>query len=204
MVTASTLDDVQQTLVNLVIRGMVRDAAGDAYGELVDRGWALVKGPITMPTPDGTAAAGALLRLEPGGEAELAIDALFDSFLPINRRLREVCSAWQTRSDGTPNDHTDAAYDESIHDRLDEIHSQIGPVLRRVAAVEPRLAGYRSRLQEALDRFDDGEIAWLASPLLDSYHTVWMHLHQELILMLGLTRAEDEAREQRLVGAVAR
>ena len=35
---------------------------------------------------------------------------------------------------------------------------------------------------------------------MDSYHTVWMHLHQELILMLGLTRAEDEAREERLVG----
>jgi hypothetical protein len=26
-----------------------------------------------------------------------------------------------------------------------------------------------------------------------------MHMHQELILMLGLTRAEDEAREERLV-----
>ena len=34
---------------------------------------------------------------------------------------------------------------------------------------------------------------------MDSYHTVWMHLHQELILTLGLTRAEDEAREERLV-----
>ena len=34
---------------------------------------------------------------------------------------------------------------------------------------------------------------------MDSYHTVWMQLHQELILMLGLTRADDEAREERLV-----
>ena len=64
-------------------------------------------------------------------------------------------------------------------------------------------AAYRfsglARLQEALDKFDDGESNWLASPLIDSYHTVWMHLHQELILMLGLTRADDEAREERLV-----
>ena len=45
--------------------------------------------------------------------------------------------------------------------------------------------------------------SWLASPLMDSYHTVWMHLHQQLILMLGLTRAEDEAREERLVSGQA-
>ena len=83
--------------------------------------------------------------------------------------------------------------------RLDEVHSAIGPVLRRMAAIEPRLTGYRPRLAEALDKFDDGESAWLASPLMDSYHTVWMQLHQELILMLGLTRADDEAREERLV-----
>ena len=60
------------------------------------------------------------------------------------------------------------------------------------------------KLQEgALAKLDDGDDAWLASPLIDSYHTVWMHLHQELILMLGLSRAEDEAREERLVGSVA-
>jgi hypothetical protein len=89
-----------------------------------------------------------------------------------------VCSAWQTRPDGTPNDHSDGGYDDTIRDRLDEVHSAIGPILRRMAAIEPRLAGYRPRLQEALDKFDEGEPTWLASPLMDSYHTVWMHLHQ--------------------------
>ena len=159
----------------------------------------MTKGPITMPTPAGTAAAAALLRLPPGGPQEQDLDKLFDGFLPVNRRLRDVCSAWQTRPDGTPNDHSDGAYDDTVRDRLDEVHSAIGPVLRRMAVVEPRLAGYRPRLAEALDKFDDGESAWLASPLMDSYHTVWMQLHQELILMLGLTRADDEAREERLV-----
>ena len=67
-----------------------------------------------------------------------------------------MCSAWQTRSDGTPNDHSDVAYDDAVRDRLDEVHSSIGPILRRLAAA-PRLSGYRPRLQEALDKFDDGE-----------------------------------------------
>jgi hypothetical protein len=46
---------------------------------------------------------------------------------------------------------------------------------------------------------DEGDNAWLASPLIDSYHTVWMHLHQELLLTIGMSRQEDEALEEQLV-----
>jgi len=199
----SSLGPSQQALVALVIRGMLRGTPDEATAALVDQGLALTKGPITMPTPAGTAAAGELLRLAPGSAQEQEIDKLFDAFLPINRRLRDVCSAWQTRPDGSPNDHSDLGYDDSVRERLDEVHSAIGPVLRRLSSVEGRLSTYRPRLQEALDKFDEGEAAWLASPLKDSYHTVWMQLHQHLILMLGLTRAEDEAREERLVSGRA-
>ena len=192
-------DSIQQALITLVIRGMTRGAPDEATAQLVQQGLAMSKGPITMPTPEGTAAAAGLLRLRPGSQEETELDKLFDGFLPVNRRLRDVCSAWQTRPDGTPNDHSDGGYDDATRDRLDEVHSAIGPVLRRMAGVQPRLAGYRPRLQDALDKFDEGESNWLASPLMDSYHTVWMQLHQELILMLGLTRADDEAREERLV-----
>jgi hypothetical protein len=178
---------------------MARGTPDGATAALAEQGLAMVKGPITMPTQEGTAAVAALLRLPAGSPQEQDLDKLFDAFLPVNRRLRDVCSAWQTRPDGMPNDHGDAAYDDTVRDRLDEVHSAIGPVLRRMAAIEPRLACYRPKLQTALDKFDDGESSWLASPLMDSYHTVWMHLHQELILMLGLTRADDEAREERLV-----
>lgn len=196
-------DPAQQALVSLVVRGMVRGAPDDALAGLVERGLALAKGPITMPSPEGTAAAGELLRVPPGTSAEDGLNKLFDAFLPINRRLRDVCSAWQTRSDGTPNDHGDPSYDDGVRERLDDVHSSIGPVLRRLAAIDESLGGFRPRLQAALDKFDDGENSWLASPLMDSYHTVWMQLHQQLILMLGLTRAEDEAREERLVSGRA-
>jgi hypothetical protein len=192
-------DPAQQALVNLVIRGMVRGTPDAATAALVEQGLAMTKGPITMPTPEGTKAAGELLRLAPDSEQRQDVDKLFDAVLPINRRLRDVCSAWQTRPDSTPNDHSDVAYDDGVRERLDEVHSSIGPILRRLAGVEPRLAGYRPSLQAALDKFDEGEGSWLASPLFDSYHTVWMHLHQELIMMLGITRADDEAREERLV-----
>jgi hypothetical protein len=198
------LDPSQQALVSLVIRGMVRGEPDASTAGLVEQGLAITKGPITMPTPAGSAAAAELVRIPAGSSEEQEIDKLFDAFLPINRRLRDVCSAWQTRPDGSPNQHDDFGYDDAVRERLDEVHSSIGPVLRRLAAIAPRLGGYRPRLQEALDKFDEGEANWLASPLLDSYHTVWMQLHQELIMMLGLTRAEDEAREERLVNERAR
>jgi hypothetical protein len=38
-----------------------------------------------------------------------------------------------------------------------------------------------------------GEVAWFARPIIDSYHTVWFELHDELIVATGLTR-EAEAR----------
>jgi hypothetical protein len=197
------LDSTQQALVNLVIRGMLRGAPDTATASLVEQGYALNKGPITMPTQAGTAAAGDIMRLPADSEDRREVDAVFDRFLPVNRQLREVCSAWQAHPDGTPNDHTDPEYDHVVRQRLDDVHASIGPVLDRLTELVPRLAGYAPRLQEALDRFGAGESSWLASPLCDSFHTVWMHLHQEFLLMLGLTRAEDEAREERLVGSVA-
>ena len=197
--TTSQPDPAQHALISLVIRGMARGAPDEATSRLTEQGLVMLKGPITMPTPEGTAVVAGLLRLPQGSAEERDLDKLFDSFLPVNRRLRDACSAWQTHPDGTPNDHSDGAYDDKVRDMLDEVHSAIGPVLRRMAVVEPRLAGYRPRLQMALDKFDDGESNWLCSPLMDSYHTVWMQLHQELILMLGLTRADDETREERLV-----
>jgi hypothetical protein len=38
-----------------------------------------------------------------------------------------------------------------------------------------------------------GDTTWLARPIIDSYHTVWFELHEELIAASGLTR-EEEAR----------
>jgi hypothetical protein len=68
-----------------------------------------------------------------------------------------------------------------------------------MAAVAPRLGHYREDLTTALDKLDGGDGSALTSPLSDSYHTVWMRLHQELLLLLGISRAEDERLENELV-----
>ena len=201
--TADLPELVRNALVELVIRGMHRGELSAAQGALVEHGLALVKGPMLMPTPAAAALAGSLVRTPTGGDVEARVRRLLEAFLPINRSLRELCTAWQVRPDGSVNDHSDAMYDAGVRDRLDDIHDSTTPILDRLTAVLPSIGGYTPRLQDALDRLDAGETAWLTSPLLDSYHTVWMHLHQELLMTLGMTRKEDEELEAALVAGQA-
>jgi hypothetical protein len=196
----SSLDGTaRDALVDLVILGMHRGAVSPDQQKLVDAGLAMAKGPLIMPTPAGTAAAQQALRLPAGGDTEKALRPLFEKFLPVNHELREICSAWQLRPDGSPNDHSDPTYDASVRDRLDDVDDSIGRILRRMTDVEPRLGHYRADLTAALEKLDDGDPSALTSPLSRSYHTVWMHLHQELLLLLGISRAEDERLEAELV-----
>jgi hypothetical protein len=178
---------------------MYRGAVSPEQQKLVDAGLAMAKGPLIMPTPEGTAAAQQALRLPAGGDEEKALRPLFEKFLPVNHELREICSAWQLRPDGTPNDHADPTYDASVRDRLDDVDDSIGRILRRMTDLQPRLGHYRADLTAALEKLDDGDPGALTSPLSRSYHTVWMHLHQELLLLLGISRAEDERLEAELV-----
>ncbi|MBR8638393.1 hypothetical protein KEF29_01500 [Streptomyces tuirus] len=192
-------EPLTEAVVDLVLRGMWRGRPESEHRPLVDAGLALVKGPVVLPTERAKATAAQILRVPAGSEQEQRITAVYEAFLPVNRKIRDVCTAWQCRPDGTANDHSDDAYDAEVRESLEDVHEAIQPVLRRLDRVLPGSGRYLTALEGALDRFDDGAPEWLASPLCDSYHTVWMRLHQELLLVLGISRAEDEAREEELV-----
>lgn len=200
MAGTDALDEtLTDAVVDLVLRGMWRGRPESEYRPLADAGLAMVKGPVVLPTERAKHIAARILRVPAGCEQEERITAAYRAFLPVNRRIREVCTAWQCRPDGTANDHTDHVYDAEVREALEDVHEAIHPVLRRLERVLAGSGRYLTALEEALDRFDDGAVQWLASPLCDSYHTVWMRLHQELLLVLGISRAEDEALEEELV-----
>ncbi len=186
-------------VIDLVLRGMWRGTQESVHRPLVDAGLAMVKGPMVLPTESAKQAAAQMLRIPAGSGQEAQITAVYEAFLPVNRKIREVCTAWQCRPDGSVNDHGDSVYDAEVRELLEDVHEAIQPVLRRLERLLADSGRYLTGLEEALDRFDDGDRQWLASPLCDSYHTVWMRLHQELLLVLGISRAEDEAREEQLV-----
>lgn len=159
---------------------------------LCDVGLAQRKGTFLALTPEGRVVHAAWARLEVGSEGENAARRTYDQFLPINVELLQVSTDWQLRAGNVPNDHTDQAYDWSVIDRLAELDERAGPIVRRLGRTVERFEPYRPRLRECLQRVKGGEHEWFLSPRIDSYHTVWMQLHEDLLLALGIDRAEEE------------
>jgi pyruvate,orthophosphate dikinase len=117
----------------------------------------------------------------------------YDQFERINEDLKTLITQWQVREVAgaqLPNDHSDAAYDERIVDRLGALHERFEPILGRMARDLPRLASYLPRLNHALERVELGEGAWVSDVKIDSYHTVWFELHEDLLLLVGRARIE--------------
>lgn len=119
------------------------------------------------------------------------VRAAYKEFLGVNKELLAVCTDWQV-SDGGVNDHADAVYDKGVVSRLRDVHARIGPVCERLAGTLDRFAGYGPRLNNALERVEAGEAEWFTKPLIDSYHTVWFELHEDLLCTLGIERSKEE------------
>ena len=187
-------DDAVVLAHQLRIRGLLPDAEDDPTEVLCAAGFAQRKGALLALTPDGRAAHAAWARIPEGSETEATVRRSYDAFLGLNVELLQVSTDWQLRSGSIPNDHSDPTYDWAVIDRLAALDERAGPLVRRVSSVNDRFIGYRPRMREALRRVREGEREWFCSPRCDSYHTVWMQLHEDLLLALGLERAAEELR----------
>ena len=56
-----------------------------------------------------------------------------------------------------------------------------------------RFSAYGPRFAKALARLRAGDLDAFTRPLSGSYHDVWMELHQDLIVTLGMTRTAADA-----------
>ncbi len=120
--------------------------------------------------------------------------AAYERFERINRELLALFTDWQmipaAGGERIANDHTDADYDTGVIDRLGAQHERAEKVLASFAALEPRLGIYAERLDSAYDKALAGEHEWVSGARIDSYHTVWFELHEDLLRMLGREREE--------------
>jgi hypothetical protein len=124
---------------------------------------------------------------------DAVFSAAYHRFEVVNRDLKQVITDWQTlKVGGAPvaNDHSDKAYDDKVLDRLAEVHERVEPVLKALAGSLPRMSIYLGKLTEALERAEDGEIAWVSDVRRESYHTVWFELHEDLLRIMGTVRDE--------------
>lgn len=117
----------------------------------------------------------------------------YDRFEVVNREVKQLVTDWQTMTvagEQVPNDHSDADYDAKCVDRLGELHERAQPIVSAFAAVVSRFGAYGERLEGALDRLEAGEQSFFSGAKVDSYHTVWFELHEDLLRLLGRTRDE--------------
>lgn len=142
-------------------------------------------------TPAGRERCTELVAAEHQAADSAVVDRIYQAFTEHNAELKAIITDWQTRGPDQPNDHVDEAYDRAVLGRLQDLHARVVPLLDEIVTAAPRLSHYRTRLGYAADAVAAGDQSFVSKPMLDSYHTVWFELHEDLIGLAGLTRAEE-------------
>jgi hypothetical protein len=114
----------------------------------------------------------------------------YERFVALNTRFKELCGDWQLR-DGAPNDHADAAYDRAVVERLLGLDAEAQAVLAELGRLVRRYQPYGPRLAAAARGVAAGQQQLFTGVLVGSYHDIWMELHEDLILTLGINRAKE-------------
>ncbi|MEV6427842.1 pyruvate, phosphate dikinase [Nocardia sp. NPDC051463] len=173
--------------------GLVDAEAASRSADFVARGLCADTPVGARLTPEGREHLTQLLEQERAEVDQNVIAAAYDEFCEFNAELKEVITAWQMKDANTVNDHSDTAYDAAVLDQLVTMHRRVAPLVGRIGATAPRLMRYVDRLELAVERINGGDHAWVARPIMDSYHTVWFELHEDLIGLCGLSRADEAA-----------
>ena len=114
----------------------------------------------------------------------------YPAFLDLNVAFKELCGDWQLRG-GAPNDHSDEIYDREVIDRLMMLDGKVRPIATAMGKIAARFSSYAPRLEHSIRRLDAGEHNLFTGVMCGSYHDVWMELHEDLILTLGIDRGEE-------------
>ncbi|HEY6685982.1 MAG TPA: hypothetical protein VI094_07210 [Propionibacteriaceae bacterium] len=86
------------------------------------------------------------------------------------------------------NDHSDRRWDERVLDALGTLDRSLRPVCVDLLDVLDRFDGYADRFSTALDRIDRRDSSWVTGVGIDSCHTVWFELHEDLLATLNIER----------------
>jgi pyruvate,orthophosphate dikinase len=175
-----TTEDVLQPVVDrLTEEGLLGRAAGSL-----------------LLTEAGTARAEELARADREGWGEGAAAAGLDDFLPLDQRMKTTVTAWQMRDvegEQVLNDHSDDEYDASVLAALAQLHEETAAWLGSLGSAVRRFPQYLARFERAMAAVRGGDSRFVASPRVDSYHSVWFELHEDLIRLAGRTREDEVA-----------
>lgn len=111
------------------------------------------------------------------------VRAVHEAFLPLNGHAVRVFTAWQLARGTGPVDIGPVDVYAELHDLARGLD---GPE-RMLTARLARFAGYHHRFQVALERAVD-DPGWITGTGIDSCHSVWFELHEDLTATLGVAR----------------
>jgi hypothetical protein len=135
-------------------------------------------------TADGRARVADALAAERAGlEAAVTLD-LYERFGGIDRKFKKLVTEYQLSDAPTRFSWAVAG--------MADVHPAVQDLVGRATGLVARLAPYRTRFETAMEHLQRGDEKYLVSVTLDSYHTIWFQLHEELIEMAGRTRADEE------------
>jgi hypothetical protein len=193
---APTLEAEFRVLHSLRVKGAasadaVARLAGDAEATkqlsvLEQEGWVVRRSTTSTVvfalTASGRDRHGELLAGEGDDSGRALLAAAYDdAFLPLNQTFKALCLRWQQA------DEHFELLDEAI-----SVDDQIDAFLAAAAEQRLRFSVYRQRLAALIERVQDGEVEAYVAPLGESYHNAWFELHEDLIITLGRSRAEEE------------
>ena len=162
-------------LAGLIDAGLVRHLeARDMYGLL----------------PPGKERHVGLLDDLASADVRSGLEGCYGRFLELNDDFKQLCTNWQMR-DGEPNDHTDLEHDRRCTDQLTELMLASDHVIAAIAETLPRMARYSARLHEAAGCVERGESNRFTGVMCESFHDIWMELHEDLIVMLRIDRVAE-------------
>ncbi len=133
-------------------------------------------------------------ELDAVGHRDL-VQQCYERFLALNGQMLAVCTRWQVKDQDAKelNDHTDADYDAAVLAELAGLDAGVQPICADLTSALPRFGVYGPRFDIALAKLRSGELEWFTKPIMESYHTVWFELHEDLLATLGINRADEKA-----------
>lgn len=113
-------------------------------------------------------------------DAKSLIATHYKRFLEPNRLFKELTTDWQQ------------GRTEDMGSQFDSVHNDITVILDGLTAVDSRFTYYTTHFNSAAASFRSGDTDALAKPLTDSYHDIWMELHEDFLATLSLSRSEAD------------
>jgi phosphoenolpyruvate-protein kinase (PTS system EI component) len=164
----------------------------DIVGDLVDSGLVRYIEPRRMYglLPDGKARHETLLDSLADVSTRERLAEPYRRFLVLNDSFKALCTTWQMCGD-EPNDHSDADYDRACVEQLERLNTAAQPLIADLADAVARMGRYGPRLSTACAQVVNGEQKQFTGVMCESFHDVWMELHEDLIVLQRIDRTAE-------------